>query len=40
MIDIDITSPTDTNKKGLELTVIQWKRNNKIIGVLKSLSNP
>lgn len=39
MINIDITSPKDTNKKGLGLTVIQWKRNNKIIGALKSFSN-
>lgn len=37
---IDTTSPKDTNKKGLGLTVIQWKRNNKIIGALKSSSNP
>lgn len=38
-MNIDITSPKHTNKKGLGLTVIQWKINNKITGTLKSFSN-
>lgn len=38
MTNIGITSPKDTNKKGLGLIVIQWKINNKITGTLKKAS--
>lgn len=37
-INIDVTSPKDTNKKGLGFTVIQWERNSKITRAVKSFS--
>lgn len=38
MINIDVTSPKDTNKKGLGFTVKQWERNTKITRAVKSFS--
>lgn len=35
MVNIDVTSPKNTNKKGLGLIVIQWERKTTIIGSVK-----
>lgn len=40
MMNIDVTSLKDTSKKVLGLIVIQWERNTKITGAVKSFSNP
>lgn len=39
-MNIDVSSPKDTSKKGLGLIVIQWEKNTKITGAVKSFSNP
>lgn len=39
MMNVDVTSPKHTNKKGLGLIVTQWEKNTKITGAVKSFSN-
>jgi len=40
MMNIDASSPKDTNKKGLGLLVIQWERNTRVTSAVKRFSNP